>query len=213
VTRADLRRLVSRRFARFVTDMVVSRPRLWSVFRSSMRKQFDALAPSWEELMMEDSLAPYEAALAAIRNAPQRALDLGTGTGLGARAIARRFDVTDVVGVDLSARMVAEAARRTPEELSRRVRYEVADATRLHFDDGTFDLVAHNNMIPFFDEVARVTKPNGHALFSYSSGAQTPIYVPLATLRKELHRRGFTDFAEFEAGRGVALLARKSASS
>ena len=49
----------------------------------------------------------------------------------------------------------------------------------------------------------------GQALFAFSSGPTTPIYVPLERIRDELQRRGFTDFAEFEAGRGVALLARK----
>jgi hypothetical protein len=35
--------------------------------------------------------------------------------------------------------------------------------------------------------------------------------VPDKRLREELSRRGFTEFAEFRAGRGNALLARKGA--
>jgi hypothetical protein len=54
-----------------------------------------------------------------------------------------------------------------------------------------------------------VLAPGGHALFAFSSGATTPIYVPMEKLRAELEPRGFTDFAEFNAGRGNALLARK----
>jgi hypothetical protein len=54
-----------------------------------------------------------------------------------------------------------------------------------------------------------VLAPGGQALFAFSSGASTPIYVPLETLRAELSRRGFTEFAEFAPGRGNALLARK----
>jgi predicted methyltransferase len=64
-------------------------------------------------------------------------------------------------------------------------------------------------MIPFFDELTRVLTPGGHALFAFSGGAGTPIYVPFERLREELDRRGFVDFAEFEAGTGTALLARK----
>jgi hypothetical protein len=64
-------------------------------------------------------------------------------------------------------------------------------------------------MIPFFDELARVVKPGGQALFAFSMGAGTPIYVPAERLRTELGRRGFTEFAEFAAGNGTALLARK----
>jgi len=64
-------------------------------------------------------------------------------------------------------------------------------------------------MIPFFDEIARVLRPGGHVLFAFSSGAETPIYVPPARLRAELERRGFSGFAYFSPGRGTALVARK----
>ena len=46
-------------------------------------------------------------------------------------------------------------------------------------------------------------------LYAFSSGAGTPIYVPIQRLREELAKRGFTDFAEFYVARGTALLARK----
>jgi SAM-dependent methyltransferase len=103
--------------------------------------------------------------------------------------------------------MLAQARRNTPTELS--ITYERADASALPFADNSFDLVAHANMIPFFDEVARVVVSGGWALFAFSSGAGTPIYVPPERLRQELERRGFTDFAEVQAARGNALLARK----
>jgi ubiquinone/menaquinone biosynthesis C-methylase UbiE len=154
-------------------------------------------------------LAPYEAALAAVDPVPARALDLGTGTGQGAFAIARRFPGTEVVGVDLADAMLAEARRKTPAELAEHVRFETGDASALPFPDVSFDLVAHANMIPFFDELARVLTPGGQAVFAFSLGPGTPIYVPPERLRRELARRGFTEFAEFAAGKGTALLARK----
>jgi hypothetical protein len=64
-------------------------------------------------------------------------------------------------------------------------------------------------MIPFFDELARVLAAGGQAVFAFSLGPETPIYVPPERLKQELARRGFTDFAEFAAGKGTALLARK----
>ena len=64
-------------------------------------------------------------------------------------------------------------------------------------------------MIPFFDELARVVAPGGSAAFAFSSGADTPIYVPFERLRRELEPRGFTQFADFSTGRGSALLATK----
>ena len=105
--------------------------------------------------------------------------------------------------------MVEEARRKTPVTLEDRVRFEVGDASKLPFEDGSFDLVAHANMIPFFDEVARLVAPGGSVVFSFSGGAQTPIYVPPERLRHELAARNFNDFVELAGGRGTSLLARK----
>jgi ubiquinone/menaquinone biosynthesis C-methylase UbiE len=176
-----------------------------------VRKQFDAIAGQWDTMRDPTHLAPYEAALAAVEPSPARALDLGTGTGEGAFAIARRFPSANVVGVDLADGMLAEARRKTPDELADRVRFENGDASALPFADASFDVVAHANMIPFFDELARVLAPGGQAVFAFSLGPGTPIYVTPERLREELGRRGFTDFAEFAAGQGTALLARKEA--
>jgi SAM-dependent methyltransferase len=200
---------LGQRIARFTTDVVVRWPRLWGVFRGLTRRQFDAIAPKWNTMRMPDSLAPFEAALEAVQAPPKRALDLGTGTGAGARAVAARFPDAEVVGADLSERMLSEAREDLPEELAARVRFEQADASSLPYDDGSFGLVTLANMIPFFDELARVAAPGGSIVFAFSGGAGTPIYVPPERLRAELDRRGFTDFAEFQAGRGTAFLARK----
>jgi ubiquinone/menaquinone biosynthesis C-methylase UbiE len=201
---------IGRRFARLATDATVRSPVLWKLFRPFVRRQFDALAPVWDSMRLEDTFAPYEAALAALEQSPARVLDVGTGTGAGALTLAKRFPGSQIVGVDLSQAMLDQARRNTPEPLRERVRFQRADASALPFAEASFDLAAHANMIPFFDEVARVVAPGGHALFAFSSGAETPIYVPTARLKGELAPRGFTDFAEFQAGRGVALLARKA---
>jgi SAM-dependent methyltransferase len=198
---------LGRRFARLATDTVVRRPALWRLFRGPLRRQFDALAPRWDVRRSVGRVEAYKAALEAVPTPPRRALDLGTGTGDGAFALAARFPEADVVGVDLAPAMVAEARRKTPVELAGRVRFEVADASSLPFADGEFDLVAMNNMIPFFGELTRVLAPGGHAVFAFSSGESTPIYVPPERLREELGARGFTEFAEFSAGTGTALAA------
>jgi ubiquinone/menaquinone biosynthesis C-methylase UbiE len=203
------RRTLGRSFARLATNAVLLSPRLWRFFRPFGRRQFDAIAASWDAMRDPAHLQPYEAALAAVDPAPARALDLGTGTGEGAFAIARRFPRTEVVGVDLADAMVAEARRKTPPELAERVRFENGDASALAFPDASFDLVAHANMIPFFDELDRVLAPGGQTVFAFSLGLGTPIYATPERLKEQLGRRGFTEFAEFDAGKGTALLARK----
>jgi len=201
------RAAIGRRFARLATDAAVRSPILWKLFRPVVRRQFDSLAPVWDSMRLEDTFAPYDAGLDRLPGSPARILDVGTGTGAGAIRLAQRFPEAAVVGVDLSEAMLEQARRNTPADL--KVTYQRADASALPFADGSFDLVAHANMIPFFDEVARVTGRGGHVLFAFSSGAGTPIYVPPERLRQELGRRGFTDFANVQAARGNALLARK----
>jgi ubiquinone/menaquinone biosynthesis C-methylase UbiE len=201
---------LGRKFARFTTNRVLRRPALWRVFRPLMRLQFDRLAPVWDQMRDPVAFKPLEAALASV-DPPRRALDVGTGTGAAALEIARRFPDAEIVGVDMAKEMLAEARRNTPAELADRVRFEEADAERLPYPDGSFELVTLANMIPFFDELDRVLAPGGRLLFAFSGGASTPIYVPREVLRAELGRRGFTDFAEFAAGNGTALVARKPA--
>ncbi|HYX76732.1 MAG TPA: class I SAM-dependent methyltransferase [Gaiellaceae bacterium] len=114
-----------------------------------------------------------------------------------------------MVGVDLAERMVEQARRNTPDDLRGRVRFEVADASKLPYADASFDLVGLSNMIPFFDELDRVLVPGGSLIVAFSGGAGTPIYVNPERLRAELGRRGFSDFADFSTDPGTALLARK----
>lgn len=196
-----------RRFARFATDVAVRYPAAWGLLRPFVRLEFDRLAPVWNSLRVEGPSA-YEAALERVAP-PAHALDLGTGTGRYAVAIAERFPEAEVVGVDLSERMLSEAWSGLPDGLRDRVRFERADASELPFADGQFELVGLGNMIPFFDELTRVLAPGGWALFAFSSGPQTPIYVPAERLRAQLAPRGFAEFAEISAGTGTALVARK----
>jgi SAM-dependent methyltransferase len=208
VSLADLERRLGRRFARVATNVAVARPRLWGGFRWLMRRQFDRLAPEWQAMRRPDAFAALERALGAIETPPSRVLDLGTGTGSAALIVADRFPKAEVVGVDIAEGMLDEARTNTPPELAGRVRFEAADGSELPFADGSFDLVVLANMIPFFDELVRVVASGGRVLFSFSAGPETPIWVPPERLRRELAARGFSDFADFEAAGGTALLAR-----
>lgn len=197
-----------RRFARFVTTAVVRMPPLWRVLRAPLTRNFDRLAPEWDATRVDDRrMAAISAALAAVTPEPARVLDLGTGSGAVARLAAQRWPGAVVTGADVSAGMVAEAARLAD---SPNQSYQVADASALPFAAGAFDLVTMNNVIPFFDELARVTAPGGFVAIAYGLGARTPIYVPLERVRAALEQRGFTHVSNFEAEGGLSLLARKS---
>ena len=157
--------------------------------------------------MGPEGLLPLGAALDWLAEPPRKALDLGTGTGKAARVVAKRFPGVEVVGVDLAPEMVREAERLLPSELAGRVTFRVADGASLPFPDAAFDLVVLQNMIPFFEELGRVTAPGGKAIFAFSRGPETPIWVPPDKLWPRLEEVGFTEFQELAAGTGIAVLA------
>lgn len=201
--------LVGRRLARVATDAVTRRPALWPLFRPLLRTQFEGLAPVWDRIVSEGHLDPLLAALEDVE-APRRAVDVGTGTGAAALAVAERFPEAEVTGVDLAPAMVAAATAKVSGELAGRVRFLVGDATALPLEDASCGLATLANMIPVAAELARVLAPGGTLVCAFSRGAETPIYVPPGRLRPALAAHGFTDFAHFSAGAGTALRARRA---
>lgn len=98
-------------------------------------------------------------------------LDLGSATGATGRMLRQRFRRAQVVALDLSHEMLVEA-RRKKAWLSRSSMVQ-ADAARLPFADGAFDLVVANQLLPWapdpqpiFVEVARVLKEGGVFAFA-----------------------------------------------
>jgi SAM-dependent methyltransferase len=195
------------RIGRLITDVVVRMPALWPLFRPVITRVFDSVAPRWDSLASPHRMAAFGAALDEVPGEPRNILDIGTGTGDGAITAAGRWPAADVTGVDVSPEMVEEARRKAPE-----LCFEVADASRLDFPEGAFDLVTMNNAIPFFGELARVVRPGGHLLIAFTLGADTPIYVAPERLRRGLRRAGFEVVAELAAGPGTSMVALRQKS-
>ena len=97
-------------------------------------------------------------------------LDLGCGTGVAARAIARRPGFSGrVTSVDLSPYLAEAAARRAEDEgLGEQVHFEAGDTQSLDLEDESFDaIVAHTLMshVPdpaaVLSETVRLVRPGG----------------------------------------------------
>ena len=143
--------------------------------------------------------------------APERILDLGTGTGAAAFFLAREYPQASVRGVDMSTEMVRVAQRKVGLDPEGRIAFRVADAAALPFPDEHFDLVAGINVPPFFAEVARVLRPGGHVIAVASGGPATPFFTPDAVLDRGYRRRGIERVVTDQVGSATYWVGRKRA--
>jgi ubiquinone/menaquinone biosynthesis C-methylase UbiE len=97
-------------------------------------------------------------------------LDMGCGTGVAARTIARRANFSGrVTGIDLSPYLIEAAKRLADEEgLGTRVEFLSGDTRDLDIPDGRFDAVVAHSLVSHVQEaltvlkkVGRVVKPGG----------------------------------------------------
>lgn len=102
---------------------------------------------------------------------PRRVLDLGCGTGHCITGLMQRYRRAEIVALDIALPMLAQARRRG--RWLRKARCVCADAERLPFADGGFDLVFSNLMLQWcvdieavFRELQRVLRPGGLLLFT-----------------------------------------------
>jgi ubiquinone/menaquinone biosynthesis C-methylase UbiE len=201
----------TRVIGRTVNAVVARAPWLWPVLRRPVQGFFDDLAAGWDDRTgagSVDHLAALAAACERVRPAPERVLDVGTGTGAGALFLAREFPQARVRGVDLSEEMIRAARAKVELDPEGRIAFKVADASDLPYPDDHFDLVAQVNMPPFFAEIARVLAPGGHAIVVATGGAATPFYTPEAVLERGFSRRGINKVESGEAVRGTWFVGR-----
>jgi SAM-dependent methyltransferase len=84
----------------------------------------------------------------------ERVVDIGCGTGASSIALAERAGPPgQVLGVDVSAPMLARAAERLPPGAP--VKFVRADATTYRFEPATFDLLFSRFGVMFFAEPVR----------------------------------------------------------
>ncbi|WP_194898236.1 class I SAM-dependent methyltransferase [Catenulispora pinisilvae] len=142
--------------------------------------RFDAWAPAYEASALQDvfyARLHHRVLRSASRAAPEpnRMVDVGCGTGRLLRTAAAEFPDTQLVGVDISAGMLAQAQAITePGECDAFVR---ADSTALPFVDAAFDVVtctacSHHWPAPgaALAEVRRVTARDGLLVLAHLQG-------------------------------------------
>lgn len=142
--------------------------------KEEVREMFDRIAPTYDLLnhslsLNVDRLWRRHAVDAVRAVSPRRVVDVATGTGDLAIALARRIPAAEVTGIDLSAQMLAVARRKAEAAgLAGRIRLEEGDGERLPLPDASADAATVAFGIRNFGdpeaglaELRRILKPGG----------------------------------------------------
>jgi malonyl-CoA O-methyltransferase len=175
--------------------------------RSAILRQFDRASGSYDESAVLAARLRQQMIerLDWIAFTPESILDLGSGTGHAALALARRWPKARVIAVDVAPGMMRELARHDPEN---RVERLCADAAALPLPEASVDLVFCNLLLPWcedldalFAEIARVLRPQG--LFTFTTFGPDTLGELRAAWREAddaTHVQPFTDMHDIGDG-------------
>ena len=145
-----------------------------SEFVSTADRTFAGSIPqNYQRYLVPLIFEPYAVDLSrhVVDRRPATVLELAAGTGAVTRRLATDLPAdVPIVATDLNPAMLAEAARIGT---ARPVEWRQADALRLPFPDGTFDVVVCQFGVMFFPDKAaafaeakRVLRPGGRFVFN-----------------------------------------------
>jgi malonyl-CoA O-methyltransferase len=147
-----------------------------------MRRNFARAAPRYESfaVLSREVLGRMIERLALTKIVPRAVLDLGSGTGMAARALAERYRNADILALDISLPMLQRQSARSPWQrgwraLSGSGRHNrvCADFEHLPLRAERFDLVVSNLALHWseaassvFAEASRVLRTGGLFFFT-----------------------------------------------
>ncbi|MCL5037173.1 MAG: class I SAM-dependent methyltransferase [Chloroflexi bacterium] len=122
---------------------------------------FNIFAHGYDRAIEKIGLEHFYKPLAHISDSvepPGKILDLCCGTGVSAEYLAGQFPESRITAVDISPGMLEKARARC--SAFDNITFCEADARRLPFPDGYFDMVISLNAPPFVEEMLRVAAPH-----------------------------------------------------
>ncbi len=111
------------------------------------------------QMTTEGALWDYHQKAASLASDNDLLLDIGTGGGESALAMAQHVQL--LIGIDRSPDMIETARQRLAHFTQTNARFFTMDADELQFPSGMFDLVTCRHAPFQAEEVARVLKANG----------------------------------------------------
>jgi SAM-dependent methyltransferase len=152
-------------------------PSTWNADLAAFTTQvFDAMAENWAEERGGYRAAPLLDALE--RGGPfpvGRCLQIGSGTGVLTPSLETAW--SEVVCLDLSRQMLRHERSRSRVQ---------ADASKLPFSDGTFDVIVIGDAPLFAGELVRCLSAAGTLIWSNALGQGAPYYVPTGSISDTL---------------------------
>ena len=173
------------------------RPDKLRVRRLAARAASNYEATAWLPRRVADALMEH---LQPVRIVPERILDVGAGTGICSRRLARRYRSARIVSLDCSQAMLHTGRGRGPRWFSRRV-FACGDAEALPVADASIDLLVSSLMLPScaspdaaLAEFHRVLKPGGLLMFA-SLGPDTlqELRAAWMAVDRHVHVHAFID--------------------
>lgn len=160
--------------------------------KEEVRVMFDNIAPKYDLLnhtlsMSIDRLWRRRVVKVVRRAKPRRILDVATGTGDLAIAMARRIDGVQVLAVDLSEGMLDVARRKVEARgLDGRIVLDRADAEHLDIAAASVDVATvafgvrnFGDLAAGLRELARALKPGGKVVILEFSRPANPVFRTL----------------------------------
>jgi len=183
---------------RVVTDEMAGGAAFSSEQSDAVQALFDNMASGWHAHDQPERLVALDDVFERVELPAGRVIELGAGTGIGTKVIARHRRVD--AALDLSAGMLAEA----PAGLAPWVR---GDASSLPFADNAADVLVLLNMLLFPAEVDRVLTPGGALVWVNTVGEATPIHLTAEAVVDALPGDWVADASR--AGSGTWCVARR----
>ena len=134
----------NRVIGRALGAIVARAPWLWPILRRQMRSYFDRSAGGWDDRTGSRSpeyLAPLSAAATHVSPAPERILDIGTGTGRILELTANR--IGRGIGFDINHDMLAYARTKLEKLGHQHCQVRRGDLFQLPMEDQSADAVVH----------------------------------------------------------------------
>ena len=160
--------------------------------KEEVREMFDNIAPKYDLLnhtlsVNIDRIWRRRVVNEVRRAKPRRILDVATGTGDLAIALARRIRDVQVMGVDLSEAMLAVARRKVEARgLDNRIVLERGDAEHLDVADASVDAATvafgvrnFGDLAAGLRELARTIKPGGKVVILEFSRPRNRVFRAL----------------------------------